>query len=88
MRLCQSCAAENADGAMFCAACGDRLAAAASPRQVRKTVTVLFADVAGSTELGERLDPEAVRALMTGYFDLARSIGFGNPASQPILRFY
>jgi hypothetical protein len=31
--------------------------------EARKTVTIVFADVAGSTALGERLDPEAVRAL-------------------------
>jgi len=35
----------------------------------RKTVTVLFADVVGSTSLGEQRDPEAVRALMARYFD-------------------
>jgi class 3 adenylate cyclase/tetratricopeptide (TPR) repeat protein len=35
----------------------------------RKTVTVLFADVVGSTSLGEARDPEAVRALMASYFD-------------------
>jgi class 3 adenylate cyclase len=27
--------------------------------EARKTVTVVFADVSGSTALGERLDPEA-----------------------------
>jgi class 3 adenylate cyclase len=30
----------------------------------RRTVTVLFADVADSTTLGERLDPETVRQVM------------------------
>jgi len=30
----------------------------------RKLVTILFADVTGSTALGEELDPEDVRALM------------------------
>src|SRR5690348_4814464 len=39
---------------------------------MRKTVTVLFCDVAGSTELGERLDPEALRAVMTRWFDAMR----------------
>ena len=34
----------------------------------RKTVTVVFADVAGSTSLGEQLDPEMMRALMSRYF--------------------
>jgi class 3 adenylate cyclase/tetratricopeptide (TPR) repeat protein len=40
---------------------------------VRKTVTVLFADVTGSTALGESLDPEALRRVMTQYYDLARA---------------
>ena len=74
MRACPSCAVENADGAKYCAACGERLPAPAAAREVRKTVTVLFADVVGSTELGERMDPEAVRALMAGYFSLARKV--------------
>jgi predicted ATPase/class 3 adenylate cyclase len=42
--------------------------------EVRKTVTVLFTDVAGSTELGERLDPESVRRVMGLYFDMARRV--------------
>jgi class 3 adenylate cyclase len=41
--------------------------------EVRKTVTVLFADVTGSTELGERLDPESLRGVMSRYFDEMRS---------------
>jgi class 3 adenylate cyclase/tetratricopeptide (TPR) repeat protein len=35
----------------------------------RRTVTVLFADVADSTPLGERLDPESVRQVMSRYFE-------------------
>ncbi len=38
----------------------------------RKTVTVLFADLVGSTSVGERLDVEAHQALMSGYFDAMR----------------
>jgi class 3 adenylate cyclase/tetratricopeptide (TPR) repeat protein len=41
---------------------------------VRKTVTVLFCDVTGSTELGERLDPEALRMLLARYFERMSSI--------------
>jgi predicted ATPase/class 3 adenylate cyclase len=41
---------------------------------VRKTVTILFSDVVTSTELGERLDPETLRRIMSGYFDAMRSI--------------
>src|SRR5262249_35558466 len=40
----------------------------------RKTVTVLFGDVTGSTALGEQLDPESLRAVMARYFELARAV--------------
>jgi len=40
----------------------------------RRLVTVLFADVAGSTAMGERLDPEDVQVLMGRYFELARTV--------------
>ena len=43
-------------------------------REQRKTVTVLFCDVTGSTALGERLDPEALRALLAQYFERMRVI--------------
>jgi class 3 adenylate cyclase/tetratricopeptide (TPR) repeat protein len=35
----------------------------------RRTVTVLFADVADSTPLGERLDPETLRQVMSRWFE-------------------
>ena len=35
----------------------------------RRTVTVLFADVADSTPLGERLDPESLRRVMSNFFE-------------------
>jgi class 3 adenylate cyclase len=43
-----------------------------STAQVRKTVTIVFADLAGSTAVGERLDPEALRDLHTRYFAAMR----------------
>ncbi len=43
------------------------------PRELRKTVTVLFCDVTGSTELGERLDAESFRQILARYFDEARA---------------
>jgi predicted ATPase/class 3 adenylate cyclase len=37
-------------------------------REVRKTVTVVFSDLKGSTSLGERLDTETLREVLTMYF--------------------
>ena len=40
----------------------------------RKTVTVLFCDVTGSTAMGESTDPEAMRALLARYFERMKGI--------------
>src|SRR5262245_39563357 len=40
---------------------------------IRKTVTILFCDVTGSTSLGERIDPETLRSVMLRYFDEMRA---------------
>lgn len=40
----------------------------------RRTVTVLFADIVGSTGLVERLDPEDVRALQQAYFGTVAAV--------------
>jgi class 3 adenylate cyclase/tetratricopeptide (TPR) repeat protein len=40
----------------------------------RKTVTVVFCDVTGSTALGESTDPEALRALLARYFERMQGI--------------
>jgi class 3 adenylate cyclase len=70
MLTCSACGQENPARARFCNACGAALGGAGG--EVRKTVTVLFADVTGSTALGERLDPESFRRVMARYFDAAR----------------
>ena len=74
MRACASCGQENPEGFKFCGACGAPLEGAETPREVRKTVTVVFCDLTGSTALGERLDPETVRATMRRYFEDSRGI--------------
>ena len=59
MIACPDCGAENPAGSRFCNACGAALSEPAVPvGEVRKTVTVSFCDVTGSTALGEKLDPE------------------------------
>ena len=65
---------ENPDGFRFCGACGAELGPPVRRREVRKTVTVVFCDVTGSTALGERLDPEAMRRTMGRYFEEIRLI--------------
>ncbi len=41
----------------------------ANPEE-RRLVTIMFADITGSTPLADRLDPEDMRAILTGYFNL------------------
>jgi class 3 adenylate cyclase/tetratricopeptide (TPR) repeat protein len=65
---CASCGEVLPVRARFCPACAAPVDVAATARRV---VTVFFSDVAGSTELGERLDPEAVRNAVNRYFAAA-----------------
>jgi class 3 adenylate cyclase/tetratricopeptide (TPR) repeat protein len=66
---CASCGRENPEGFRFCGSCGAALAEPEPTRETRKTVTIVFSDVTGSTELGERLDPETTRRVMGRYYD-------------------
>src|ERR1041385_481117 len=68
MLICPACGEENPPRFRLCGFCGTPLAAAAPPAEVRKTVTILFSDVAGSTAMGEKLDPESLREVMGRYF--------------------
>ena len=43
------------------------------PGEERKRVTVLFADLAGSTGLGEQLDPEHLREVTDSFFQTMRA---------------
>ena len=74
MLICASCGRDNPPGAGFCNSCGAALASPAASREVRKTVTVLFCDLTGSTALGEQTDPEALRALLARYFERMKAI--------------
>ena len=71
---CRQCGAELPEGARFCPACGTPVETVepAPAGTERKLVTVLFADVEGSTALGERLDPERLRELLETYFAAMR----------------
>jgi class 3 adenylate cyclase len=70
---CPRCGTANPDVAKFCLECGAALApAVAAGGEERKLVTVVFADVAGSTGLGERLDVEALKDVMQRFFAAMR----------------
>ena len=68
MPTCSACGEDNASKARFCGGCGQPLSYATVVRPVRKIVTVLFSDLAGSTALGEQLDSESLRAVLDRYF--------------------
>jgi class 3 adenylate cyclase/tetratricopeptide (TPR) repeat protein len=75
MPVCSACSQRNPDVARFCLACGVPLVAnGLRGADTRKTVTVLFCDVSGSTRLGERLDPESLREVMESYFELIEGV--------------
>jgi class 3 adenylate cyclase len=72
---CPSCGAENPAAAKFCIECGTALSEEASkgpattpaaepPPEERRHATVLFADLSGYTAAAERMDPEAVSAMV------------------------
>jgi class 3 adenylate cyclase/tetratricopeptide (TPR) repeat protein len=71
VQACPECGRENPDGFAYCGYCTAPLTELASGR--RKLATLVFCDVAGSTAIGERLDPESVRELMGLYFREMRS---------------
>jgi class 3 adenylate cyclase len=68
---CAACGAALPEGARFCPTCGAPTEGRA-PREERKVVTILFADVAGSTGLGERMDAERLKSVMAGWFAAMR----------------
>jgi class 3 adenylate cyclase/tetratricopeptide (TPR) repeat protein len=68
---CPNCSAAVPAGARFCPSCGPAVGDR-SPAE-RKLVTVLFADITGSTTLGERFDPERWRVLLQRFFSVMTS---------------
>jgi class 3 adenylate cyclase/tetratricopeptide (TPR) repeat protein len=72
-RTCPTCGEPVAVDARFCQSCGSPLEGSTPGAGIeRKLVTVLFADVTGSTTLGEQLDPERLRSVMEAYFTAMR----------------
>src|SRR5438876_258507 len=72
MIVCPNCGEENPEKFRLCGFCGTALAPALPLQEVRKTVTIVFSDLKGSTAMAEKLDSEAVREVMSRYFDEMR----------------
>jgi class 3 adenylate cyclase/tetratricopeptide (TPR) repeat protein len=71
--ICPNCGEENAERARFCQACATPLHPGETS-ETRKTITVVFADLVGSTELGSRLDTETFTRMMKRYFQEMRLV--------------
>jgi class 3 adenylate cyclase/tetratricopeptide (TPR) repeat protein len=75
MQTCENCGEESPEGARFCFSCGSPLAdGARRSHEARKVVTILFADVAESTALGEQLDSELLRRVLSRYFQTVSQV--------------
>src|SRR5438132_1620604 len=68
MQVCPRCGEANPDRFRLCGFCGTSLAPVLAKHEVRKTVTIVFCDLKGSTSLGERLDSETFREVLNHYF--------------------
>ncbi len=71
---CSNCAAAIPDRYRRCGACGTARDGFEAPTEFRRFATVVNSDLKGSTALGERLDPESLREVLTLYFDEMRAI--------------
>ncbi len=74
MQICPNCGEENPDRFRLCGFCGTSLAAEVPVEEVRRTVSIVFSDLKGSTALGERLDSEHLREVLNLYFNEMRLV--------------
>lgn len=74
MQICPSCGEENPDRFRLCGICGTSLVPETVAQEVRRTVSIVFSDLKGSTSLGERLDTESLREVLNVYFNEMRAV--------------
>jgi len=72
--VCSNCGEENPERFRLCGFCGTPFTTADAPQEVRKTVTVVFSDLVGSTSLGESMDSESLREVLHRYFEEMQSV--------------
>ena len=73
MAVCLACGTDNVEDESLCVDCGTPLAFDHA-HEIRRFATVVNSDLKGSTALGERLDPESLREILTRYFDEMRFV--------------
>jgi class 3 adenylate cyclase/tetratricopeptide (TPR) repeat protein len=72
--ICPKCGEENPDRFKLCGFCGTQLVVAAPSEDIRKTVTIVFSDLKGSTSLAESLDGETLREVLRIYFEAMQAV--------------
>src|SRR6266571_4660836 len=73
-RFCGTCGEHNPPTARLCGVCGTSLVRDEAAGEVRREITLVTSDLKGSTALGERLDPEALREVLNRYFSVMRAV--------------
>jgi class 3 adenylate cyclase len=74
VKVCPHCGEENPERFPLCGFCGTPFAQSAAAQETRKTVTVVFSDLVGSTSLAESMDSESLREILRRYFDAMRTV--------------
>jgi class 3 adenylate cyclase/tetratricopeptide (TPR) repeat protein len=70
-RICPNCGTKNPLAFRRCGSCGAHLIAKRA-REIRKTVTIIFADLKAATALGEPLAPDVLKQVMARAFEASR----------------
>ena len=73
-QICGTCGEANPVEARLCGMCGAPLRRDEAAGEVHREVTIVTSDLKGSTALGERLDPEALREVLNRYFTVMRAV--------------
>ena len=93
-RKCLYCSTALPENALFCMKCGKKQVAENPPAEERqpeivvdaerRQLTVMFCDLADSTALSKRLDPEDLREVIRGYQDTCNKVirRFGGHIAQ------
>ncbi len=74
MASCPNCGKPVDPRYRVCGYCRTQLADDRPPQEIRRRVTIVTSDLKGSTALGEKLDPESLREVLTLYFDEMRAV--------------